>query len=469
MANKVESGPSRRALLKGVGAAGAALGATSAVAAPAVLKDAQAGRRFRALVTAWRGPGAEFVPPTVEEVTLRPLDDRSVLLRVEASAPCYTMVGDVVPTLPRAPGPVYPAATGFNNPPPAGLTARRFLIPNHAHIGVVEAVGPLVKRVQKGDRVIVGVTSQCGQCYQCLNGNAEMCQFTTGAVDVTTKPIANLKDGSPVVPSLGIGGLSELSVVVEEYCFPIFTDLTSVELSLLGDQLAAGLATGMAKMEIRPGSDVVIFGAGLVGLGAVQSARLRDAGRIIVVEPIKARRDMAAKLGATMTLDPAVEGEGLVPKIRDLCQLKTDRRFAGSENRTSAGADYAICTVGTEYYPPKVERSPDPTGVLPMQQTFACARNGGNVMFMGLAQGGVVFPALALAINGGRTIWPGQQGGLQPFRDLPRFVRLVESGRVEVKALIEGTYPLDQCIDAVREIRDRTKIATVVLPNGGAR
>ena len=391
-----------------------------------------------------------------------------VLLRVEASSPCYTSVNDFLPAAGFVTASFAPA-TGFGQQmgpfSPQRAPSPAYEITNHAHVGVVEAVGPLVRRVKPGDRVIVGCTSQCGQCYQCLNGVPEMCQFTVGAIEEKITPIATTADGTPVIAANGIGGMSELSVVFEEFCYPVFTDVPPIELSMLGDQLSSGLAAGISKMQIQTGTDVVVFGAGPVGLGAVQAARLRSAGQIIVVEPIKARRDLALKLGATAVLDPWIEADGLVPKIREMCRPPTDNRFAGGHPNGASGTDYSICCAGQEKVTPRVEKSPDPTGILPMQQAWAAGRLGGHVCWLGSPAGAISFPASELAILGGRTIWPGQQAGLHSFRDLPRFVKLIERGLIDAKSLIEGVYPLTRTIEAAEAVAYRTKVATVVTPN----
>jgi S-(hydroxymethyl)glutathione dehydrogenase/alcohol dehydrogenase len=178
---------------------------------------------------------------------------------------------------------------------------------------------------------------------------------------------------------------------------------------------------------------------------------------------------MAMKLGATLALDPNAEGAGLVEKIRELCKGPTDRKFAGGSGwvttglaTNARGADFVIDTVGRDNVPPKVEKGPDPTGLLPMQQAWECTRMGGHVMFMGLVNGNLSLPGTAVALLG-RTIHPGQQGGFHMMRDIPRFVRLMERGLLDAKTMIQGTYPIEQSAEACQEIADRTKLATVVL------
>ena len=432
---------SRRSILKRTAAAagGAALLAGDALAgqAPAVQRGSQAGRSFRALVRA--GTGLQ-----IEELRLLPIQDRQVLIRTQAVAPCYTIVAGALSTMP----------------------VRRASIPNHCGFGVVEAVGPLVKRVQTGDRVVVAGTSQCGQCLQCLQGRPDFCQFTMG--DVTFPPFATMRDGTQVFTQAGIGGMSELMAVYEEYCVPVFTDVSSAELSLLGDQLTSGFAAGQCIMKFEPGSDVAVFGAGPVGLGAVQAGRVLGAGQVISIDPVKYRREFALKMGATTVLDPVAEGDGLVEKIRELCKGPTDRKFAGgtswAKTGTAAnarGADFAIEAAGLQAFPPKVEPQPDPTGVTAVKQAWECTKQGGHVMLMGLVRGDVAFNGPALALFG-RTIHPGQQGGLHMMRDIPRFVKLIERGKLDAKSMITKRYKPEEMRQAVQDTADRTIITGVI-------
>jgi S-(hydroxymethyl)glutathione dehydrogenase/alcohol dehydrogenase len=439
---------SRRRVLKtgatalGGGALALGAGAAAQAQAPAIGTGTQTGRTFRGLVR-------HAATLDVQEMRLLPIDPRQVVIRSLAVAPCYTIVRGAL----------------------AANAIQRAEVPNHCGFGVVEAVGAMVKRVQAGDRVVVAGTSQCGQCYQCLHGRPDYCQFTffSNAPGVEPfAPFAQLRDGTPVYAQAGIGGMSEIMTAFEEYCVPVFTDLPAAQLTLLGDQLASGFAAGHAEMVFQPGSDVVVFGAGPVGLGAVQAARVMGAGQVIVVDPIRYRREFALKMGATTTLDANAEGDGIVERIRELCRGPNDRRFAGGTTwgragnaAMSRGADFVVEAAGLEALPPKTERQPDPTNVKTVLQAWDCTRAGGHVMLMGFTLQPVPFPGVSLALLG-RTLHPGQQGGLHVMRDIPRYVKLIEKGRIDAASVITKRYTLDQSVQAIQDTADRTIITGVI-------
>lgn len=448
---------SRRGLLTaaavaGGGATALAGGAQAAAVGANVNRGGQAGRRFRAFVVDGTEAG-------VREMRLLPTRSRDVVVRIEAAPACYSLavLARGALRLPLAPGmPSSGPSVGGGGPSVLG----------HCAVGVVEAVGDMVRRVRPGDRVLVPGTPQCGQCYQCLRGRSDWCQF----MGTTAEPMAVLDDGKQVIPGLHLGGLGEMTVVVEEYCVPVFTDLPAAQLAMLADCAGIGMAAGMNLAPIEPGSDVVIFGCGPLGLGSVQAARIVGAAQVIAIEPVRARREAALKLGATLALDPNVEGDGLVRRIRELCKGKTDRWNAGGRRWDPAipageGADFTIEAVGGDIFAVKVETGPDPTGILPLKQALAATRAGGQVTYMGVQQRGELsFPPGEIA-NAGRSIHAGQMGGMHVMRDLPRYVRLAEKGSLDLGAMVTMTRGIDGVGELLRSAAERTTIGAVAVFN----
>ena len=200
------SSVSRRSALKRAAAAAVGGGATllgaaaqAGQAAPAVQTGTQQGRKFRAFLRMANAPTV-----SVEEITMYALDENRVVVRTEATQCCYTITTQALGT----------GASPDNR------------ILGHGGVGIVEAVGAKVRRVQVGDRVIVANTPYCGQCYMCLRGRPDRCQMLPGS-------------GNPLVP---IG------------------------------RIACGLGTTFGIAPVEPGSDVCVLACGPLGLSAVQGA-----------------------------------------------------------------------------------------------------------------------------------------------------------------------------------------------------
>jgi S-(hydroxymethyl)glutathione dehydrogenase/alcohol dehydrogenase len=454
---------SRRGLLKQAGAVagGAALlsPAASAAQAPAVITR----RRFKAWISRGAGPRRT----SLQDVTLRPISGRQVVVRTEATNLCYSNVPAVLGLQP-APAAAAAPASALAAPPGMRQMNEMAVIQGHGGVGIVEAVGPEVRRVQAGDRVCVSGTPHCGSCYRCLRARSDMCQFLSaiGADDLVA--IAELSDGTPVYENSHIGGLAELMVTFEEWVVPIFTKAAAAELGMVcGCTSVAGLGatTTPGVVMVEPASTVAVVGCGPLGLSAVQGARIAGASTIIAIDPIRARRDVALKVGATHALDPNVEGNNLVSRVRALSTWPTDRLWAGGRNpggrRPGAGADFVIEAAGMDQVPPKLEPGPDPTGVLAVQQAYQMCGLGGHLVTTSLVRGNITLPG-ALFTIGGVTHHAGQAGGASPMRDIPRYVRMLDEGQYNAKALATTIVPLERMLEGYEEAAYRTTITAIM-------
>jgi S-(hydroxymethyl)glutathione dehydrogenase/alcohol dehydrogenase len=458
-------GLSRRRLLK---RAGAAIGGV-AVTPPSAVSFAQAPtvvtrRRFKAWISRGTGPRRT----TLQDVTLRPIGGRQVVVRTEATNLCYSNVPAVLGVQPPAATAAAPASALA-----IGSGMRQMnemaVIQGHGGVGVVEAVGPEVRRVQVGDRVCVSGTPHCGACYRCLRGRSDMCQFLSaiGADDLVA--IGELSDGTPVYENSHIGGLADLMVTFEEWVVPLFTKASAADLGMVcGCVSVAGLGatTTPGFVMVEPASSVAVVGCGPLGLSAVQGARIAGASTIIAIDPIRVRRELARKVGATHALDPNVEGNNLVQRVRALTTWPTDRLWAGGRNpagrRPGAGADVVIEAAGADQVPPKLEAGPDPTGVLAVQQAYQMCALGGHLVTTSLVRGNITLPGTLFTI-GGVTHHAGQAGGASPMRDIPRYVRLLEEGQYDAKSLATTVVPLERALTAYEEVAYRTTVTAIMV------
>jgi S-(hydroxymethyl)glutathione dehydrogenase/alcohol dehydrogenase len=449
-----QAGVTRRNLLKqGTAAAltGVAAAASSRLAAQQSSATSSAGQTssvppvgetFKAFV---RQPaGAE-----IQDVRLLPIQENMVVVRSEAAQCCYSIINQ---------------ALGENGEGSRGDEAR---ILGHGGVGIVEAVGPSVRRVRPGDRVLVTNTPNCGECYNCLRGRGDICQMNPSAGEPLVS-IGELADGTPVVQHNNTGGFGELMVTYEWYCVPAFTDAAAEDLAMLGCVGACGLGAVTTYVPADFGSNVVVFGAGPVGLSAIQGARIMGAAQIIAIEPIAARRELALSMGATLALDPNVVADNLVQHIRDLCSGPTDRKLIGGRdsrpNGDSRGADLVVATVGAEFRTPTVERGPDPTALLPTKQAWECTRAAGRLVTLGLPRGEISLPAGTWS-NRGRIHYAGQYGGVNAKADVPRFVELINQGLFDAGAMVTMSVPMGQTKQAFQAVADRTTVGAVVTFN----
>ena len=470
---------SRRDLLKaGLAAAGGmAIAPQSGVLAQSGSAAIVTGRRFRGWVSRGAGPGRT----TLQELTLRPISGRQVVVRTEATSLCYSNVGPVLgiqQNFGPPPGPP-PGAPPANAPRPAtpapapaptgfGRMNQMALIQGHGGVGIVEAVGPDVRRVQVGDRVCVSGTPQCGACYQCLRGRADMCQFLGRQGPDDLVPMADMSDGTPVYANSHIGGLAEKMVTFEEWVVPIFTKAPAAELGMVCSCVSvAGLGgtTSQNTALVEPGSIVAVVGCGPLGLSAVQGARISGASTIIAIDPIRVRREVALKVGATHVLDPNVEGNRLVEKVRELSSGPNNRLWAGGRDSGGllggAGADFVLEAVGADAVAPKLEAGPDPTGIVPLRQAYEMTAAGGHIVTTSLPRGTFSLPAVMFTI-GGRTHHAGQAGGCNPMRDIPRFVEFLDKGQYNAKALATRVVPIERVLEAYEEVAYRTTVTAIM-------
>ena len=379
---------------------------------------------------------------TTETLTLLPIHPLHVVIRMQASQTCYSSTGQLNTT----------------------NRAQFAAVAGHGGVGIVEEVGRLVKRVKVGDQVMLATTPNCGVCANCLSGRGDLCNTRLPAI-----PSATMSDNTPVymtAPPMGPAGYSEIIVSDEDWVVPLFTNVPAVESSVLACVGGTGLGLAMCRFPIEAGSDVAVFGLGPIGMSAVQGARIQGAKTIIGIDPIRYRRDLALKLGATHVLDSnADKGNDLITKIRSLTAdpVPAGRRYAGERQ---AGPTYVLEAVGGTRFPlpPNVESPSDMTGIEPLQQAWTVVRNGGYVRTCSIGHpmgANVSFPGGQWA-NAGKTHVPGNYAGVQALRDLPRFVRLIESGLFDAKSMVGQVFGSDKMKDAVQVAADRSAITSAI-------
>jgi len=346
-------------------------------------------------------------PLVVEDLAQPAVGPRDVLVRLAASGICHSDL-NVIAGLSPLPLPI---------------------VPGHEGCGMVEEVGPEVKRVRVGDRVLASVSPACGACWWCLNSMSNHCD--QGAV-VRTKPRYALRTGQSAAAMCGCGTFSQAMVVDEASVVAVETDLPDEELALLGCGVTTGVGAALNTARAVPGSSVVVIGCGGVGQSVIQGARIAGAVTIVAVDPAPGRREASLRVGATHAIDPAASDP--VEQVRALTHGR--------------GADYSFEVVGR----PEL-----------MVQAFHAARAEGTVVLVGMPPAGssLTLPAMGAVFSGKRLVG-SVIGGSQILRDFPRFIRLAETGKLDLRSLVSKRIRLDD-INAGIDLVERADGIRVVI------
>lgn len=348
-------------------------------------------------------------PLAVEEVEPVPPGPDDVVVRMTASALCFTDC--------------------LNQRGTRGLPRRLPTILGHAAVGVVERCGDSVAHVREGDRVVVPGTPECGGCHWCRRGRPDQCEHLL----LPPRAVARRAGGEEVTCLLGT--YAESIRVVGSWVFPLQSILDDVTLSLLGCGITSGLGAVFNVARVEPGSTVAVVGCGHLGLWMVQGARAAGAERIIAVEPLAERLDVARRLGATDLVNPA--HADAVEQVREL----TGGR----------GVDHALEASG---FPEAQE------------QAFLMAARAGTVVFTGVfsQRATLTFNQVEMALRG-RAVLGCQNGRCQMRRDIPRFVAMLERGELDASPIITGCHRLDGINDALEAAAARRGLTEVILPS----
>jgi threonine dehydrogenase-like Zn-dependent dehydrogenase len=175
-------------------------------------------------------------------------------------------------------------------------------VPGHENVGTIVELGEGVPGFKVGDRVVAGPPGNCGRCFYCLHGRPNLCVDGFGNTNGLTRD----------------GGMAEYMLVrdARQMLYPI-PENVSFEDAVLTDTIATALRA-LSQSALAMGDNVVVSGAGPIGLAAIQVLKLAGARHVTALEIVPEKRKLAAALGADLVLDPVAEGDGLKDRITSL-------------------------------------------------------------------------------------------------------------------------------------------------------
>lgn len=305
----------------------------------------------------------------------------------------------------------------------------------HEGAGVVERVGANVTHVGIGDHVALSWMPSCGVCRHCVSGRPVLCTAAAPALLAGTLLDGTVRlhrDGRPVSHYSFLSTFATHAVVPASSAIRIGREIPLGVASLVGCGILTGYGAVVNKARVTPGSSVLVFGAGGVGLSAIMAARVSGAGQIVVVDPVVAKLEEAKVFGATDGLVPSAD---LVEQVRDL---------------TGGGVDYAIDAAGGE-------------GIL--GQAFAATIPGGTIVCVGMpdvhARPSLPGPEL---VRDEKIVTGSLYGSSRPSLDIPSILRQYAAGVLPLDRMITRTYELDAIDDAFADMREgRLKRGVVVF------
>ncbi len=299
----------------------------------------------------------------------------------------------------------------------------------HESAGVVEAVGPNVTEVAPGDHVIACLSVFCGRCDRCLTGETYLCMKPPSRSP--EEPPRLSLNGEPVAQFVNVGGFAEQMLLHESGVVRIDKDVPFDAAALIGCGVTTGMGAALNTARVSPGSTVAVYGAGGVGLSAMQGARIAGARMIIAVDVEEHKLRTARDLGATHGID-ASAGDP-VEQIRDL---------TGGQ-----GVDFSFEAIG-------LKRT--------LQQACDSIRNGG----MTTAIGGIELDQ-KLEISAEwlfqRTLVGSALGSNHFKTDTPKYIEFYRQGRLKLDEMVTRRGRLEDLNDALESIRRREVARTVLM------
>ena len=354
-------------------------------------------------------------PLTIETVQLEGPKAGEVLVEIKATGVCHT---DEFTLSGADPEGLFPAILG------------------HEGAGIVVEVGPEVKSVKPGDHVIPLYTPECRECEFCLHPKTNLCQKVRATQGQGLMPDGTSRfslGGQPLFHYMGTSTFANFTVLPEIAVAKVRKDAPFDKICYIGCGVTTGIGAVIFTAKVEPGSKVVVFGLGGIGLNVIQGARMVGADMIVGVDLNPSKRAIAEKFGMTHFVNPSeVEGD-LVNYLVDL---------------TGGGADYAFECVGN---------------VKLMRQALECCHKGwGECVIIGVAGAGQEIATRPFQLVTGR-VWRGTAfGGARGRTDVPKIVDWYMEGKINIDDLITHVVPLERINDAFDLMHEGKSIRTVV-------
>ena len=302
------------------------------------------------------------------------------------------------------------------------------MVLGHEGAGVVTDVGPGVTTVAEGDHVVIAVSAPCGSCADCIGGSPSLC--TVLSLPAMLEPRFHLGE-EPLFAMAGLGTFAEEMVVAAHSVIPIAKDVPLEIAALLGCGVLTGVGAAMNAARIEPGSTVIVFGCGGVGMSVIQGARICGASTIVAVDLNDEKLALARRFGATVGAHP------------------DDVASAVAEYTGGRGFDYSFEVVGNASV---------------MRAALDATRRGGTAVVVGVGRMDDMLSLSAMEIAfGEKTLRGSIMGSADVRRDVPRLIELWRTGRLDLEGLVTHRITLDEIDDGLQRLGSPDVVRSVVV------
>lgn len=354
-------------------------------------------------------------PLRIEMVDLEGPKNGEVLVEIKATGVCHT---DAFTLSGNDPEGIFPAILG------------------HEGAGIVREIGAGVRSLKPGDHVIPLFTPECRQCEYCLSQKTNLCQAIRATQGRGLMPDATSRfsiHGEKIFHYMGTSTFANFTIVPEIALAKIRSDAPLDKVCYIGCGVTTGIGAVIYTAKVTPGSRVVVFGLGGIGLNVIQGARMVGAEQIIGVDINPEREALARKLGMTDFVNPKDSGTDLVASLVEL---------------TKGGADYSFECIGNVHL---------------MRQALECCHKGWGVCtIIGVAGVGQEISTRPFQLITGR-VWKGSAfGGARGRTDVPKIVDWYMQGKINIDDLITHTLPIEKINDAFSLMHAGKSIRSVV-------
>ncbi|MCW8844059.1 MAG: Zn-dependent alcohol dehydrogenase [Rhodobacteraceae bacterium] len=288
----------------------------------------------------------------------------------------------------------------------------------HEAAGHITEVGPGVKGFEPGDHVIVTLIRACGSCPNCGSGKPTIC---TTPHDQTAHPLTTT-EGDKIMQAMDCGAFAEKVVVDTSQIVKIPADMPKECAALISCGVITGVGAVVNAAKLRTGEDVVVIGAGGIGLNAIQGARLAGARRIVAVDMVPEKLEIAKDFGAT-----------------DAVLASDAKPWRHAIKSLGKKADAVIVTVGA---------------IQAYDSAPRYLATGGRIVMVGMPAAGQAAQYEPLIMSdGGQSIVGSKMGDTVIKRDIPWMVDLYQQGRLKLDELISGRWTLEQVNEAIADTK----------------